>query len=128
MARQRETTPTPAELAVLQVLWDRGPSTVRQVHEALEPQRSTAYTTTLKVMQIMAEKGLVTRDEAQRSHVYAPAQPQGRMQKHLVGELVEKAFAGSAARLVLNALESGDVSPEELAEIRRLIHDLEGKP
>jgi predicted transcriptional regulator len=111
--------PTEAELAILQVLWERGPATVRQVYEALE-ERATGYTTTLKLMQIMAEKGLVTRDLTQRSHVYAAALERKHTQKQLVSDLVRRAFGGSAAQLVMHAL-AHPASKEELAEIRKVI-------
>lgn len=113
--------PTDAELAILRVLWDRGPATVRQVHEALAEARETGYTTTLKLMQIMAEKGLVTRDEKDRTHVYAPRWSQGQTQHQLVSDLVDRAFGGSAAALVLQALSANPASAEELSEIERLI-------
>jgi len=116
--------PTAAELAILQVLWEHGPSTVRRVHESLAGkvgERATGYTTTLKLMQIMAEKGLVSRDESARSHVYAARLPQQLTQRQLVGDLITKAFGGSSAKLVMQALSTHPASKEELAEIRRLI-------
>jgi predicted transcriptional regulator len=119
----RRPRPTEAELAILGVLWTRGPSTVRQVNDALFASRETGYTTTLKLMQIMAEKGLVTRDESDRTHVYTARGSQGETQRALVSDLVDRAFGGSAAALVLQALQSGDTSPQELAEIERLIDD-----
>jgi predicted transcriptional regulator len=112
-------------LAILRVLWERGPSTVRQVHELVA--REGAYTTTLKLLQIMAEKGLVTRDESERTHVYATAQPAQATQRQIVKELLDKAFAGSAADLVLQALSAKRASAEELAEIRRMIEAFEEK-
>jgi len=119
----RRPRPTEAELAILGVLWTRGPSTVRQVNDALSASRETGYTTTLKLLQIMAEKGLVTRDESDRTHVYTARGSQGETQRALVSDLVDRAFGGSAAALVLQALQSGDTSPQELAEIERLIDD-----
>src|ERR1044071_9705155 len=92
--------PTDAELTILRVLWDRGPATVRQVHESLAGDRETGYTTTLKLMQIMADKGLVTRDESSRTHVYAARVPRDRTQKQLVSHLIDRAFGGSSAALV----------------------------
>jgi predicted transcriptional regulator len=115
--------PTDAELAILRVLWDRGPSTVRQVHEAQAESRDTGYTTTLKLMQIMAEKRLVTRDESARTHVYAARAPQDETQRQLVSDLMERAFGGSAAALVLQALSAQPASPDELREIQRLIDE-----
>jgi predicted transcriptional regulator len=115
--------PTDAELAILRVLWDAGPTTVRQVHEAMASDRDTGYTTTLKLMQIMAEKGLVTRDESSRTHVYAARVSRDRTQRQLVNDLIDRAFGGSAAALVLQALSAQPTSAEELGEIRRLIDD-----
>jgi len=115
--------PTDAELAILRVLWTRGPSTVRQVHEALAEGRDTGYTTTLKIMQIMADKGLVTRDESSRTHVYTSRLTQGQTQRQLVSDLMDRAFGGSAAALVLQALTAHPTTPEELREIRALIEE-----
>ena len=115
--------PTESELAILRVLWTNGPSTVRQVNDVLSASRDTGYTTTLKLMQIMAEKGLVTRDERDRSHVYAAKLPQDQTQRQLVTDLVDRAFGGSAAALVLQALSAHPASPDELVEIQRLIDD-----
>ena len=115
--------PTDAELAILRVLWDRGPSTVRHVHEALAGSRETGYTTTLKLMQIMAEKGLVTRDESSRTHVYDARVSRDVTQRELVSDLLDRAFGGSAAALVLQALSAQPASSRELAEIQRLIAD-----
>ena len=127
MGKRTSGGPTDAELAILQVLWQQGPSTVRQVHERLAPARATGYTTTLKLLQIMAGKGLVSRDESQRTHVYQARLSQQRTQKQLVGDLLERAFAGSARKLVMQTLEAGDVSDDELAEIRRFLDELEGE-
>ena len=123
MAEIPTPRPTDAELAILNVLWQRGPSTVRKVHDALSETHDSGYTTTLKLMQIMAEKGLVTRDESDRTHVYTARGSQGETQRALVSDLVDRAFGGSAAALVLQALQSGETSPQELAEIERLIDD-----
>ena len=124
--RQPVPQPTEAELAILRVLWSSGPSTVRQVFEALSPQRATGYTTTLKLMQIMADKRLVVRDESQRSHIYRAQLSQDRAQRQLVRSLLDQVFDGSASSLVLQALASQKASPEELAEIRQLLSELEG--
>jgi predicted transcriptional regulator len=113
--------PTDAELQILQVLWKRGPSTVREVHD--EMGSTTAYTTALKTMQIMTEKGLVARDESQRSHVYRPLVQAGPTQRRLVSELVDKAFAGSAVQLAIRALSTARPSRDELAEVRKLLED-----
>jgi predicted transcriptional regulator len=115
--------PTDAELAILRVLWLRGPATVRQVHDALAGARETGYTTTLKLMQIMVEKGLVTRDESARTHVYAARLPADQTQRQLVSDLVDRAFGGSAAALVMQALSVQPTSADELAEIQRLIDE-----
>ena len=120
---QLRARPTDAELAILQVLWDRGPSTVREVFEALADARETGYTTTLKLMQIMAEKGLVTRDETARTHIYAAKASRDRTQKRLVTDLLDRAFGGSAAALVMQALSTHPTSAEELQEIGQLIAD-----
>ena len=120
--------PTDAELAILRVVWARGAATVRQVHEALADERETGYTTTLKLMQIMAEKGLVTRDESARTHVYEASVSEQQTQGQLVADLVDRAFGGSAAALVMRALSTHKTSTEEIREIRRLIAaDREGK-
>lgn len=118
--------PTDAELAVLNVLWDRGPSTVRQVHEVLSEGRDLGYTTVLKSLQVMTEKGLVRRDDSERSHVYASSQTKAQTQRSLLGDLMERAFGGSAARLVIQALQAQRASKQELAEIRRLLDQAEG--
>ncbi len=118
-----QSRPTDAELAILQVLWDRGPSTVRQVHEVLSARQSTRYTTTLKLMQIMAYKGLVTRDESARTHVYAARLGRGETQRQLVADLLGRAFGGSASALVMQALRAQPASPEEMAEIQRMIRE-----
>jgi predicted transcriptional regulator len=119
--------PTDSELAILRILWERGPSTVRQVHEAQAGTRDTGYTTTLKLMQIMSEKGLVKRDESSRTHVYAPLATEQQTQRQLVKDLVDRAFGGSAAALVLHALNTEGASPAELKEIRKLIDDYREK-
>ena len=118
--------PTDAELAILRVLWARGPSTVRHVAEIMG--RETGYTTVLKLLQIMTEKGLVRRDESSRTHVYAPAYSQDHTERQLVTDLMDRAFGGSAAKLVLQALASTKASPEELAEIKKLIDKQRGGP
>jgi predicted transcriptional regulator len=121
--RHLRPRPTDAELAILRVLWEHGPATVRQVHEVLADTRDTGYTTTLKLMQIMAEKGLVVRDETARTHIYAATVKQEQTQQQLVKDLVDRAFGGSAKALVLQALNADDTTPEELREIRKLIDE-----
>ena len=111
--------PTDAELAILRVLWSRGPSTVREVADAMRHQG--AYTTVLKTLQIMTDKGLVSRNEAERTHVYAAAASETSTQRQLVADLMQRVFDGSAAKLVLQALQAGKATPDELAEIRRLL-------
>jgi BlaI family transcriptional regulator, penicillinase repressor len=119
--------PTDAELSILRVLWERGPSTVRQVHEALSDTRDTGYTTTLKLMQIMADKGLVKRNETERTHVYTAIAGREQTQSQLVKDLVDRAFGGSAAALVLRALSADDSTDAELKEIRKMIDDYREK-
>ncbi|MCI0486521.1 MAG: BlaI/MecI/CopY family transcriptional regulator [Blastocatellia bacterium] len=118
--------PTDAELAILRVLWQRGPSTVREVMDELNNDRPTGYTTVLKLMQIMTEKGLVRRDEKQRTHIYQARLSEDQTQQQLVGDLLERAFGGSAQRLVMQALAIKQASSEEVAEIRQLLNDMEG--
>jgi predicted transcriptional regulator len=111
--------PTDAELAILRVLWTRGPSTVREVAEAMG--RAESYTTVLKLLQIMTAKALVERDERQRTHVYEAAYSQNETEKQIVTDLLDRLFDGSAAKLVLQALETGTASPDEIEEIRTLL-------
>ena len=125
MAKQTPQRPTDAELAILRVLWERGPSTVRQVHEILSEIRPSVYTTILKLMQIMANKGLVRRDESQRAHVYQPAFTEAETQKRLVGDLLERAFGGSTTSLIMQALSAKEASPEELVQIRQILDEVE---
>lgn len=126
MARPTRQRPTDAELEILKVLWERGPSTVRDVHEMLEA-RATGYTTVLKLMQIMARKGLVVRDEDQRAHIYRAAEARDQTQRRLVNDLVDRAFDGSPGELVLHALGARRASAADLAEIRRLLDTYEEK-
>lgn len=121
MSKSSTPRPTDAELAILRVLWERGPSTVRQVHEVLGRERPAAYTTALKLMQIMTEKGLVRRDETERTHVYHARLTEEQTQRQLVRDLLERAFGGSASKLVMQALAAKRASAEELGEIRKLI-------
>jgi BlaI family transcriptional regulator, penicillinase repressor len=114
--------PTDAELAILRVLWERGPSTVRQVHEVIVARVGpTAYTTALKLLQIMTEKGLVRRDDTDRTHVFTPRLSEEQTQRQLVRDLLERAFGGSASKLVMQALNAKRATDEELGEIHRLI-------
>ena len=118
--------PTTAELAILRVLWRRGPSTVREVQAELGRDRPTGYTTVLKLLQIMFEKGLVNRDESGRAHIYHPRQSEEQAQRTLVTDLLDRVFGGSAQQLVMQALTARKASPHELAEIRKLLDKLEG--
>lgn len=119
--------PTDAELQILAVLWDRGASTVREIHDVLHGDEGSGYTTVLKLLQIMTEKGLVKRDESRRTHVYQARYKQEQTQKQLLGDLLAKAFRGATGRLVLQALEVGDIDDQELAAIRKLIAEKESK-
>ena len=118
--------PTDAELSILSVLWRRGPSTVRDVHEEVTRESGTGYTTILKLLQIMTEKGLVVRDERERAHVYEAAYSEQKTQRQLLTDLVERAFDGSAAKLVMQALTGRKTSAAELVEIRRMLDKMEG--
>ncbi len=115
--------PTDAELEILTVLWSIGPATVRQVHEVIRRRRPAQYSTVLKFLQIMADKGLVRRDDAARAHVYQPARPREWTQRQLAGDLLDRAFSGSAKALLMGALSVRKAKPEELAEMRRLIDE-----
>jgi len=120
------TRPTDGELEILRVLWSEGPSTVRDVHGILSKTKpGTGYTTVLKLMQIMAEKGLVGRDEKNKAHVYSARIREDQTQRQMVGDLLDRVFGGSAARLVMQALASKKANPEELAEIRHMLDEFE---
>jgi predicted transcriptional regulator len=125
MGRQGPPRPTDGELEILRVLWREGPSTVRQVLQALVSVRPTRYTTVLKLLQIMTEKGLVLRDESERTHVYRARLSEDQTQRQLVKDLLARAFGGSAQQLVMQALAAKKSSPGELAEIRKLLDDLQ---
>ena len=118
--------PTESELAILAVIWDRGAATVREVFNELGEQQGVGYTTVLKLMQIMTEKGLLDKDASVRPQVFKPARPRAQMQKALLGDLVERAFGGSPGHLVLQALALKKSSPEELREIRKMLDALDG--
>jgi predicted transcriptional regulator len=119
--------PTDAELEILRVLWKRGASTVREVHEAISAAKTVGYTTVLKQMQVMHRKGLLARSDRFRSHVYQPVQSQSRMQRQLAGAMLQQAFGGSARQLLQSALAGRSVDPRELAEIRALLDEYERK-
>ena len=127
MARRPTPRPTDAELSILRVLWERGPSTVRQVHDVLSADREFAYTTTLKLLQLMTEKGVAMREEDGRVHLYRAAVAQEETQRHLIRDLVDRAFGGSPSQLVMQALAAKPASAEELREIRRLLKEHEEK-
>lgn len=127
MADRQPPRPTDAELSILRVLWERGPSTVRDVHEQLNRNIPTGYTTVLKLLQIMTEKGLVVRDEANRAHVYESRYGEQKTQRQLLSDLADRAFGGSATKLVMQALSGRKASAEELSAIRELLDELEGE-
>jgi len=126
MPRKRSPQPTEVELAILRVLWDRGPGSVREVHEVLQGSRDTGYSTTLKMMQVMFEKGLLTRDDSRRPQLYAPSVPEEQTQMQIVDDVIHKVFGGSARKLVLRAVQSEHVTADELAEIRRILKKMDG--
>ncbi len=125
MAKQDVPRPTDAELEILNVLWQRGAATVREVHDELSARKATLYTTVLKMLQIMTEKGLVERDESQRAHLYRARLAQDETQRQLLNDLLARAFGGSASKLVMQALSSREASAEELTEIRALLDAFE---
>lgn len=127
MPRRPPVRPTDNELAVLRVLWDRGPCPVREIHDVLSRGKPVGYTTVLKTLQIMVEKQLVVRDARGRAHVYAPAAPRPHTLKGLVDDLVDRAFGGAVAQLVIQALGGRSASADELRELRQLLDGLEAQ-
>jgi len=127
MSNEAPQKPTASELEILQVLWTRGPSTVREVHEALSEQKSVGYTTVLKLLQIMTAKGTVRRNEDQRAHVYEACQPATETKRQLVGDVLQRVFEGSASELMIHALAGRRTSKKELEELRRLLDEYERK-
>jgi len=127
MPRERRPLPTDAELEILRVLWDRGPSTVRDVFDELKRDKPVGYTTILKLMQIMAEKGLVSRNEEQRTHVYEAMAPRESTQRQIVRDLLDRAFGGSAMELMMQALSAKRATPAEIDQIRRLLDEYQEK-
>lgn len=119
--------PTDSELEILQLLWEHGPMTVRALNDQLNKQRRVGYTTSLKMMQIMNEKGMLTRDTAQRSHVYAPALQPSSVQSNILDHIVKTVFMGDRSKLVLQALGNHNASQKELSELKALIHKMEEK-
>jgi BlaI family penicillinase repressor len=127
VAKNGNFRPTDRELTILGILWDNGPCTVRQVNEIMSKNANTGYTTTLKLMQIMTEKGLLLRDDSQFKHVFRPGVTEEKAQKQLVGDLLDKAFSGSAEKLVVRALSAKKVSSKELEKIKKMIEEIEGE-
>lgn len=124
MAATKPIKPTESELEILQVLWKKGTASVREVHEELRKTKEAGYTTTLKLMQIMHEKGLVKRDDSFKSHIYQPAVSREKTQQHLLSRMIHSLFGGSATALVLQALGNHKASPEELEEIQKLLTEM----
>ena len=127
MSRRALKRPTDAELEILRVIWSRGPSTVREVFAELKAKRDMGYTTVLKLMQIMTDKGLLRRDESVRPQVYEPVRSQRHTQRQLIGDLLDRAFSGSPGNLVLQALSAKKTTAEERRQIRALLDELEGE-
>ncbi|HRT50578.1 MAG TPA: BlaI/MecI/CopY family transcriptional regulator [Anaerohalosphaeraceae bacterium] len=125
MARKASSQPTEVELEILNVLWERGPSTVSQIHDVLKQRRKPGLSTTLKMVQVMTEKGLLIKDEEQRPQVFRPAMSQSRAQVGLVDDLMQRAFGGAVDRLVMAALESRKVSKKDIEQIKKLIGEFE---
>ena len=123
--KDKPLQPTEAELEILQILWQQGATTVRHVNDLLNERRTVGYTTTLKIMQIMVEKGLAERDTSQRTHIYSAAVEEGRTQQSLVKSFMKNAFRGSAMKLVQSVLGNSEMSAEELAKLRQLIAEKE---
>jgi BlaI family penicillinase repressor len=127
MKRETPRTPTASELEILRVLWEHGPSTVKEVHETLSARRPIGYTTVLKLLQIMTVKGTVSRNERDRAHVYIACQPAERTKRQLADEMLQKVFGGSASEMVMHALSGQKASHQEIEEIRRLLDEFERK-
>ena len=127
MSSVKYIKPTESELEILQVLWDRGLASVREVHEELSKTKDAGYTTTLKLMQIMHEKGLVKRDDSVKTHIYQPAASREKTQKHLLGKMITTLFGGSTTQLVMQALGNHKASAEELDEIQKLLNNLKNQ-
>lgn len=125
MKRTRVPKPTAGELEILRVLWERGPATVREVHDALSAEKEVGYTTVLKLMQIMTAKGMLRRNQEQRAHVYEARQPAERTKRELAGDVLERVFRGSASQLMMHALEGRPTSREELEKLRHLLDEYE---
>ncbi|MFK8113768.1 MAG: BlaI/MecI/CopY family transcriptional regulator [Rubripirellula sp.] len=127
MARHASSQPTEVELQILRILWDDGPSIVRHIHDSLQEFKQTTYSTTVKMLSVMLDKGLLKRDDDAKPQVYRPASPQHRTQKRMLGDLIDKVYDGSSAALMMHALSSKKASTEELQQIRDLLDQMEGK-
>lgn len=127
MVKEKISQPTERELEILSILWKRGRCTVKQVNEEMSKKEQTGYTTTLKLMQIMHEKGLLVRDDSKYKHIYKPASSEEKTQRQLVGSMLDKAFSGSAEKLVMRLLSSKKISADELEKIKKLIKEIEVK-
>src|SRR5258708_28691322 len=125
MVKEQLQKPTASELEILHVLWERGPSTVREVHDALSEKKPLGYTTVLKLLQIMTAKGTVRRNENQRAHVYQARQPAEQTKRQLAGDVLQRVFEGSASQLMMHALSGRRASREEVEELRRLLNQYE---
>ena len=127
MVKEKISQPTDRELEILGILWKQGPSTVKQINEEMNKNEQTGYTTTLKLMQIMHEKGLLVRDDSKYKHIYKPALSEEKTQRQIVGDMLDKAFSGSAEKLVMRLLSSKKLSSDELDNIKKFIKDMEVK-
>jgi predicted transcriptional regulator len=127
MKRESRINPTPAELEILHILWTRGPSTVREIHEELAKEKDVGYTSALKLLQIMTTKGLVTRSEDQRAHVYEATQPADKTKQQFAADVLQRVFRGSASQLMQHVLSGRRGSKKEIEEIRRMLDEYERK-
>jgi BlaI family transcriptional regulator, penicillinase repressor len=125
--KQPPQKPTASELEILRVLWTRGPSTVREVHDSLNEKRATGYTSVLKFLQIMTAKGTVRRNETQRAHVYEACLPADQTKRQLAGDMLQRVFEGSASQLMMHALAGRKASPKEIEELRRVLNQYESE-
>lgn len=127
MNNSKQNKPTESEMGILQVLWEKGPSTVREVHDILSEKKEAGYTTTLKLMQIMYEKGLLSRNDESKSHIYSAVVKKQSIQKQVVGKMIDGLFKGSSASLVMHALGNHRASKEEIQEIKKYLDEMESK-
>lgn len=127
MARHVSSQPTDVELQILRILWDDGPSIARHIHDSLQRFKQTTYSTTVKMLSVMLDKGLLKRDDDAKPQVYRPAKAQQRTQKQMLGNLIDRVYDGSAAQLMMHALSSKKATPEEIAQIRELLNEMEDK-